>query len=339
MKLRIAQIFLTVVVLGTLAGCTKHAVELPGPTGPAAEKGLFALGFQEAQTLRYKFVSSRDIEVNWGITKGASGRTKNKVETYKESIEMLVAYTPIEVDPDGASATLKATCESVKVRRNKGSNKDAVRSLAGKSFTFTVDAAGKIEDYSQLEQLIKKAGEKAFVPSKKKARTKELDTIGDFTATQWFLWDPVSSIKNPIKGVDVGESWTSQLSVPTPMVTSAPRDVSYTLKEVRETDKGRVAVIDSAYSKAESLTRKWPLPYSGGFQMIGTYGFFRNYKVLELRGKGQELFNMDAGRTDSYNQRYKVTFKADMPLPLPGANPRIIIKQKLTMQLLGKRKR
>lgn len=327
--MKIAQIILVVAVLSVITGCG----------GPAAhvDKELFAVGFQKGQPLRYKFVSSRDIEINWGITKGASGRTKNKVETYKESIEMLLAYTPTDVDPDGASATLKATCESVKVTRNKFSNKDAVKSLAGKSFTFTVDATGKIEDYSQLEQLIKQAGEKAFVPSSRKGRTKELDTIGDFTATQWFLWDTVSSIENPGKGMAVGESWTSQLSVPTPMVTSAPRDVSYTLTEVRETDKGRVAVIDSAYSKAESRTREWPLPYSGGFQMIGTFGFFRNYQVLELQGKGQELFNMDAGRTDRYSQQYKVTFKADMPLPLPGASPKVIIKQKLTMQLLGKR--
>jgi hypothetical protein len=327
--LKIAQIILAVVVLGLFAGCG----------GPAADvdKELFAVGFQKGQTLRYKFVSARDIEINWGITRGSSGRIKNKVETQKESIEVLVAYTPIEVDPDGASATLKATCESVKVTRNRQSGKDAVKSLAGKSFTFTVDATGTIEDYSQLEKLIKAAGEKAFVSSSRKGRTKELDTIGDFTATQWFLWDPVSSIENPQKGVEVGESWASQLSVPTPMVTSAPRDVNYTLREVRETDKGRVAVIDSAYSKAQSHARKWPLPYSGGFQMIGTFGFFRNYQVLELKGKGQEFFNMDVGRTDSYSQQYKVTFKADMPLPLPGANPKIIIKQKLTMQLLGKR--
>jgi hypothetical protein len=327
--LKIAQIILAVVALSFFAGCGRPAADV--------DKELFAVAFQKGQTLRYKFVSTRDIEVNWGITKSGSGRIKNKVDTQKESIEMVVAYTPIEVDPDGAVATLKATCESVKVQRNKATNKDAVRSLAGKSFTFTVDATGKIEDLSQLEKLIKAAGDKTFVKGKKKGRTKELDTIGDFTATQWFLWDPVSSIENPQKGIEVGESWTSQLSVPTPMVTSAPRDVTYTLKEIRETDKGRIAVIDSVYSKAESRTRKWPLPYSGSFEMMGTFGFFRNYQVLELKGKGQEFFNMDTGRTSSYSQRYKVTFKADMPWPLPGANPKVIIDQKLTMQLVGKR--
>lgn len=253
-------------------------------------------------------------------------------------MDMVVAYTPIEVDPYGLT-TIKATCKSVKVSRTssgtgrQGASKDAVKSLPGKSFTFTVDSTGKIEDYSQLEKLIKEIGEKAFRPKSKRGRIKEPDMIGDFTATQWFLWDSVSSIEKAVEGVRVGQSWKSELSIPTPMVTRKARDVTYTLNEIRQTEKGQLAVIRSSYSLAKSVSRNWPLPYSGAFQMSGKFGFFRGYKFLDLQGQGEELFNIDAGRTEQYNQQYQLNVEASAPFGL-GVSPRIKIKQNLTMQLL-----
>jgi hypothetical protein len=67
--------------------------------------------------------------------------------------------------------------------------------------------------------------------------------------------------------------------------------------------------------------------------MSGMFGFLRGYKVLDLQGQGEELFNIKAGRTEKYNQRYRMQMEASLQLPL-GEKPRITIEQNLTMQLL-----
>ena len=339
---------ITALLLGVLTGCNgavgekELAIVEKEPTieekePVVEEKKLLTVAFQKDRTLRYSFVSSRDIEVDWGQTKSVSKRGKDTVDKSSETMEIVVAYTPIEVDPCGLT-TIEATCKSVKIRRSKrpggqAARKDAVESLVGKSFTLTIIPAGKIEDYSQLYELIKEIGKKAFRPNLKRGRIKEPDMIGDFFASQWFLWDSISSIENPAEGVSIGQSSKSKLSVPTPMVMKEARDVTYTLDEIRQSEKGRLAVIRSSYSPAESAPRSWPMPYSGRFQMSGMFGFLRGYKVLRLEGQGEELFNIDAGRTEQYNQQYQMQIKASLPFTL-GANPLITIKQNLTMELL-----
>jgi hypothetical protein len=247
-----------------------------------------------------------------------------------ESLEIIMSYTPIEVDPYGLTK-IKATCESVKVARSKGPGRDAVDYLAGQTFTLAVGPTGKIEDYSQLDELLKETGKKAFRPN---TDIKEPEMISDVVASQWFLWDAVSSIKKPPLGAAVGESWTSKLSVPTPMVMRKARDVTYRLDEIRPGEKGRLAVISSSYRIADSAPRQWPIPYSGRFQVAGAFGFYRNYKVIDLQGKGRELFNIDAGRTEQYNQQYQLQLSASLLMPLAGVNPKITIRQNLTMNLL-----
>lgn len=317
---------LSVVVLSFLAGCY----------APPGQK-MLTVDFQKGQTLRYKFVSSRDIELRLQPAEAATKTGGGRVEKYFESMEMVVAYRPVEVDPYGLT-TINATCESVKVRRDsdkarRTSQKDAVESLSGKTFTFTVGPTGRIEDYSQLDKLILETGNKAFRSSGGQGRIKEPDMISDFIATQRFLWDSVSSIGNAVEGVSVGQTWKSKLSVPTPMVMRKARDVAYTLAEVNQTKKGRLAVIRGSYSLAESVPNGWPMPYSGTFQMSGTFGFLRGYKVLSLQGQGEELFNIDTGRTEQYGQQYQMEMEASFLIPLES-NPRITIKQNITMQLL-----
>ncbi len=321
---------LTIVLLTVLAGC--------GPAG--AEKELLEEGrefltvdFEDGRTLRYKFVTSREITIGWDMPQTPSRPGRRTADKSTESMEVVMAYTPIEANPYGLT-TVKATCESVKVARSKGPRKDAVKNLAGKTFTLTVGPTGRIEDYSQLDTLLKEIGKKAFRADSGEVRTKEPDMIGDFVATQWFLWDAVSRIESPSEGVAVGRSWKSKLSVPTPMVMRKARDVTYTLSEVRPSEKGRLAVITSSYSQAESVPRGWPIPYWGTFQMAGPFGFYRNYKILDLQGRGEELFNIDAGRTERYKQQYELQLSASLLMPLPGANPKITIDQNLTMELL-----
>lgn len=278
-------------------------------------------------------MSSRDIEVDWSFAQDDAKKAKSKVDKSHESMEMIVAYTPVEVGRYGLT-TIKATCESVKVRRKqRRSTKDAVESLSGKSFIITVSPTGKIEDYSQLDELIREIGKKAFRTGGREGRIKNPDMIGDFVATQWFLWDVIASIEKPLDGVSVGRSWTSKLSVPTPMVSRLARDVTYTLDEIRQSEKGQLAVIKSSYSLAKSAPKSWPIPYAGRFRMSGTFGFLTRYKYLNLQGGGQELFNIDSGRTEQYNQQYQLNIEASAPFGL-GAGPRIKIKQNLTMQLL-----
>jgi hypothetical protein len=314
--------------MNIFAGCEPVANQMEPP------RELLMVDFQTGQTLRYKFVSSREITVDLDAKAQTSRSGRAASDKSSESLEIVMTYIPIKVDPYGLT-TVKAVCESVKVTRSKGPNRDAVEALAGKTFTLAVGPTGKIEDYSQLDMLLKEIGKKAFRANTSQGRIKEPDMIGDIVATQWFLWDAVSSIKNPSRGVTVGQSWTSKLSVPTPMVTRKARDVTYTLDEIQPSEKGRLAVISSSYKIADSAPHDWPIPYSGRFQVAGVFGFYRNYQVLDLQGQGEELFNIDAGRIEQYKQQYELQLSASLLIPLSGVNPRITIKQNLTMKLLG----
>ncbi len=322
-KLRTVFSIIAVFVVIVLSGCA----------GALREKELLTVDFQEGQALRYEFVSSRDVEIDWDPTASGPKPPKDKVNKSSESMRMVVAYRPVEVDAYGLT-TVEAKCESVRVQRgDKRQQRDAVESLRGRTFTFKVGPTGKIEDYSQLDELIRELGEKAFDASSKRGRIKNPDMISDFIATQWFLWDSVSSIAKPSEGVSAGASWTSQLSVPTPMVMRKARDVTYSLDEIQESEKGRIGVIRSSYSLAESVPSSWPVPYTGRFQMRGRFGFLRSYKVLKFEGEGEEFFNIDAGRTERYNQRFLLELEASLPMAL-DVSPRITIDQKLTMKLL-----
>ncbi len=332
LKTVITTVF-TVVSLFTLIGCQPQAKEKKlSPDG----KVLLAVDFHKGKTIRYKFLSRRDIELDWGAMKGDT--TKAKVDKVFELVEMVVAYTPVEVDPFGLT-TINATCESIKVDQTaptgrQSGRKDAVETFAGKTFTFTVNAAGKIEDNSQLEQLIKEAGKNAFRPGDGGKKVKEPDMIGDFIATQWFLWNSISSIEKPADGVSIGRTWNSQLSVPVSMILIQARNVAYSLAEIRRSDKGRLAVIRSTYSLPEVTPRIWPLPYSGTFhQMSGRFGFLRGYKALSLEGQGEELFNIDAGRIERYNQQYQMQLRSTLPMGISGIVP-ITLEQNLSMELL-----
>jgi hypothetical protein len=337
--LKTPLVITTALVLSALAGCEPAALrqQLSGK-----EKEVLTIDFPAAGTLRYKFISSRQITVAWDAPQNApnpGGRTEDKSS---ESLEMVVSYTPIEIDPYGFT-TVKATCESAEVTRSRGPGQDAAESFAGKTFTFSVGPTGKIEDRSQLDALIKEVGKKAFRANIEdpafrgrtdQGRIKEPDMINDFVASQWFLWDAISTIEQPSKGVAVGQSWHSKLSVPTPMVMRKARDVTYTLDEIRPGDKGRLAVISSSYRLADSAPREWPIPYSGTFQVAGAFGFYRNYQVLDLQGRGQELFNIDAGRTEQSSQHYQMRLKASLLMPLGGVSPTITIDQDITMTLI-----
>ena len=313
-------------IAGIIGGCT---------SAPSPRKTLLTVDFKPGQTLKYKFVSSRNMAVNWGPMR--SGETK--INKSSESLEMVVAYTPVEVDPYGVS-TIRANCESAKAKRTSESARqpnwqDAAEAFAGKSWTFTVDARGKIVDGSGFRDVLLQAGQRAFRADRSKGLIKDPDMLYDVIAMQWFLWDSVSSVSNPTKGVAVGDKWKSALPAPATMILFAARDVNYTLSEIHVQDaNNRIAVIDSSYSLRWPNPPEWPVPYTESFQMSGIFGFLRGYKTHDLQGHGQELFNIDAGRTERYSQSYTMHASASMPMGLPGVNPQITIDQNSIMELL-----
>ena len=329
--MRTVTTILTVLFLGILTGCaSKDGAIKKANSNEITE--LLTVDFNDTQTLRYKFISARDITIDWEPSKTTAGQEQAALGKSSESLEMVVAYTPVEIKSYGLS-TIEAACESVKVRRSDGAKQDAVEEFAGKTYRIKVGPTGKIEDYTELDKLIKEIGEKAFRPDTSRGRIKEPDMIADFIASQWFLWNSVSSIQNATEGVHPGQSWKSQLSVPTPMIMRKARDVTYRLEEIRQSEKGQLAVISNSYSAAQSVPQSWPIPYTGRFQMSGKFGFLGNYQLLDLQGSGEELFNVTLGRTEQYTQHYQLLLQASIPLGI-GENPKITIIQNLTMDLL-----
>ena len=331
----------TAVGLSLLAGCNGVAWER-GLFGPRRDRQLFSVDFQPGRVLRYKFVSKREILIDFGALSGKrrAGQQKHKS---LEQMELVMAYRPVEIDPLGF-ATIEATCESAKVRRvsmlgKQASKKDAVTTAAGKSFRLKITPSGTIEDKSQLRELIKETAKAAFGRGGRKG-IKEPDMIFDFIATQWFLWDSISSIKRPAEGVAVGESWQSKLLVPLPVPMRVGRDVLYQLEEVKDSETGQIAVIKSSFTLAERPDSGWPVPYVGNFQMAGTFGFFSGYEVLSLSGGGEQLYNIDAGVIESDRQEYEVRMSVRMPgmgrkSAIAKLEPNMTVRQEITMQLLG----
>ncbi|MHC4213585.1 MAG: hypothetical protein ACYSWP_09465 [Planctomycetota bacterium] len=333
MRISLTILVITIVALGAFCGCNGR-----GYTPKTGE--VFTVDFEEGKPLRYKFVSKREVKVTWGSAKGMGESPDDKSI---ESMEMVVRYTPIEVTPGGLSV-IEAKIEPIVVERTAPkskrlkASKDAVKSLSGKTFRFTITPNGRIEDYDELTALLKSAGEQSFRKQRGQgAKIKDADMIADFFVSQWLLWDVASSIEEPINGVEIGQSWGSQLSLPTPMLMRKARNVSYTLEEIREKPGGRIAVIAEKYSLAESVPESWPSAYPAGrFMVAGKFGMLSRYQIADFSGSGKELYNLDAGRIEKYTQKYNMTINASLIFPLPGADPKVTVKQSLSMTLLNK---
>jgi hypothetical protein len=299
-------------------------------SAPDKSRVFLTVDFEQGRTLRYRFVSRRGVTLDWDP--GATA-TKNRVQEHAEHMEMIVAYTPVEVDPYGVS-TVRATVESVRAVRSGGPTGralgvDAVESSKGKSFVIQVDPRGRIVDANEMKALIEEMGEKAFRDGAGGARTKDPDMIGDFVAGVWFLWDAVAMIPSPADGLVIGQTWPSQLPVPMPMVMRQARDVIYRFNGIRSGPRGAAGVIESTYKLADAAPADWPVPYSGRFRMSGTFGFLGPYEVLSLEGAGEELYNLEAGRLEQRQQKYAMRVKASLPPMGIQAQPHITIEQTL----------
>ena len=328
--LRMAVVFGALLMLPL---CRASGLSLFGLRWLEPERYWLTTDFEAGTTLRYRFVSHRDIALDWD---GGTAEDAESVQNQSEHFEMVMALTPVDVDPFGAS-TIRVVCESVRMRRMgrptmRGLTEDAVLTAQGRSFVIRVDPRGKIVDTSDLDRFIGDLGAAAFRADTSRGRIKEPDLIGDFVAGTWFLWDAIASIQRPVAGVTVGQTWPSKLPVPTPMVMRRARDVTYRLADVIETEAGQVAEIDSVCSLADSAPSSWPIPYSGRFQFSGTFGFLGGYEITSLEGHGHVRFNIDAGRLERQEQEYTLEMKASVPPMGIQANPFITIAQTLTTE-------
>ena len=322
---------LFVVLLG---GCETPGGDRSGRVADS-DRVFLTVDFESGRTLRYRFVSDRRILLDWDPNATTS---PSRVQEQTERLEMVVAYTPVEVDPYGVS-TIEATVESVDVARSESPSgrslgPDAVESAEGRTFQLQVDPRGRIVETAGLDAFVRELGEKAFRADTSRGRIKEPDLVGDFIASQRFLWDPIASIEEPAEGVAVGETWDSHMFIPLPMVLRLAREVIYRLEEVRLGEDGPVAVIRSQYSPADAVPAGWPVPYAGRFQMSGTFGFLGPYEVLGLEGGGETLFDLEQGRIEEKEQKYRVRIRAGIPPMGIKADPHITIHQTLTMKRL-----
>ena len=313
-------------VLLTLAGCVA-----------SQQKELLVVEFKPDTVLEYKLVSEREITLDL-LSDDPKMQAKNKPQKMSEKLELVIAYKPLEIDPFGLT-TIEGTCKSAKVTRtsftSKAASKDAVEQLAGETFIIKLSPTGKISDYSSLTEVVRKLGKKAFdTNSRGKQRIKNPDMIHDFIAMQWYLWDSVATIDNPLDGVEKGTSWETNQLVPLPIPIIAARKTTYTFDEIEETPDGRKAMIDSSYVLTKEKLQNWPSPYSGSFAMRGMFGFLRNYKYESLTGTGRQVFDVDLGVVQSDQQQYTMKITAAFMLPLGDSVPTLTIVQKNSAELI-----
>ena len=312
------------------------------PLSQGQGKARFALRFQEGQALEYRFTSHRDVQIQWDPNRAAVRPDPNNPSTMTESLELVMGYKSLKVDPDGLTK-IEATFKSVTAKRSRlggelYSRPDAVEALKDKAFTLVVEPGGKIRDANSLDSLLKEIGRLAFRGDPRKGPIKDPEMISDVVATQWFLWDAIASM-DPT-GVAVGQTWNSRLSLPTPMVMRKARDVWYTLEDIQQTPSGRVAVMGSTYKLSDQpAPASWPIPYSGRFRASGPFGMLGGYTFLDFEGRGQERFNLDSGIWEGSEQQFQMEMQAALPPPVAimmrsksESRPKVVIRQILKVE-------
>ncbi len=313
-----------------LAGCQDSRKSSPD--------NWLLVSFEKDVPITYRMVSERETEID--LTTG-DPKKKSRPQTTIEKLELVMVYTPVEVDPFGLS-TLKVECESAKVTRSGFSGKrsatDAMETLAGKSFTLKLTPTGKIADASDLERIATELGKASFSNSKKNTRIKNPDMIGDFLAMQQYLWAAGSAISNQLD-LKAGDSWQTQQSIPWPVPSYPPpgRTTTYTLDQiVQDTNtptQPRKARITSTYVLSETPIEEYIRPYEEGkFQMRGLFGFLRNFQLKHIEGAGTQIFNIDDGLVESDQQRYLLNVTATFMLPLGDSLPVLKIDQTISIE-------
>ena len=74
--------------------------------------------------------------------------------------------------------------------------------------------------------------------------------------------------------------------------------------------------------------------YTGSFNMKGTFGILRNFRLLSIDGTGKQTFNVERGLLEKDVQQYKLKLSTTMIFNLPGVAPELNIDQKMSVELL-----
>jgi hypothetical protein len=341
---RVAAIGLALAII--MGGCNPSG---KAPVARDKNRTYLSVEFPKDTPIRYKVVSSRSVVLDLDPTgRFSRGDAAGARQEMKEEAEMVLAYR--NAGPAGRGGTLvEVTCESASVKRQRltgGSmGDDAIASLAGKKFTVSVSATGRIFETSELEKVIHDLGEAAFGNRSDRyegRRIKNPDMIADFITVQWYMWDQEQSVSKPTAGLAVGDTWKSQRKVlaPFPFIARTGRDVTYTLAGLTQ-DPGadQVATIKSVYTLSPEQSMDWPMPYTGSFSQRGSFGFFQGYKVLDIKGEGTQLFDVTAGRIAADKQTYTAKVSAVIPFGGLGKDgekpePNIVVNQTITMDLI-----
>ena len=311
-------------------GCVLSMVWLSG----CAQPKYMTVEFNQAKPIKYKYKAKRTLELSFQGEKGDPA----KKQVTNEKLEYVLEYKALGQDVSGLQR-VHAKCISANVERDStvGSVRqrtDAVESLEGKEWEFSINPLGDISDYSQMEKVARDVSESAFSDTSKQ-RIKNPDMIWDFVDSQWFMWDVVSSYPNPDKGVSVGAKWDSLVSLPFVLPLKYGRGVEYELTSIEPIADQNIAHINSVYSVEEQRPDIMPDVYGdGSFMMRGTFGFLRGYKVLGFDGTGKVDYNLTNGVMLKNEQQFKIEMSALMSFPLPDVIPTINIVQSMSCELV-----
>jgi hypothetical protein len=300
-----------------------------------SQKTWLLVSFEKDVPITYKMVSERTTEIDLTTSDPTK---KSRPQSITEKLELVMTYTPVEVDPFGLT-TVRAECVSSTVTRSSFSgrkeSRDAMETLPGKSFILKLSPTGQISDYSDLQRVARELGKVSFADGDAGQNIKNPDMIYDFIAMQWFLWDSIAAIPDPIN-LTVGQTWQAKQLVPWPVPLYQPpaRITAYTLDGITaEPDQPRRATIHSTYTLSEEPMKDFAQPYEETrFQMRGLFGFLRNYKFQSIDGTGEQVFNMDKGLIESDRQHYTLRVTAAFMLPLGDSLPVLTVDQKISLE-------
>ena len=331
------------VVLGQLVfvgcGCKESQQNHTSYKVPRGSGALVTVNFEQGQPLRYRMLSERQTQID--LAGGGEKGKKSAPQTMTEKLELVMVYTPVQVDPFGLTQ-IKVTCESAKVTRTsfsgRDAGRDAVESLPELSYTLTLTPTGQVDDASEFEAVVRQLGDKAFAQVRPEAgRVKDADMINDFIALQQSMWTAIASMDKPSEGLTVGKSWkTLQLMPwPSPMRPFPTRATTFTVNNIAAADNGsRQAHLATTYALSDKEVGGVPMPYDGPFQMRGMFGFLRNYQFHTIDGGGTQVFDIDAGALIRDEQRYTLQVGADFALPLGDSKPILTVQQTLLIERL-----
>ncbi len=316
----------TVILILVLTGC-----QTGSPT-------VLLVDFPTDAPVRYTMSTQRKVEIR--LTGDKPERTQS--HTVNESLELTMEYRAVESNPFGLS-TIEGKCVSAKVNRDSirgtsaGKTRDVAEDLAGKTFRFTVTPTGRIEDYSELNKLVKELAAASFIEGvKAPTAVKDPDMLIDFIAMQWYLWDSSAAVKNPTAGVRPDKEWKAVQLLMSPLPLPIGRETTYRLAEVQDQENPKKAIIASTFALTDKEIPNWPTPYEGKFNLKGSlFAVMRNYRFNTLQGSGTTVINLDQGLLESDEQKWKVEIAAEFLLPLGNSLPQITVDQQVSIRQIA----